>query len=157
MILWFGVGVVSASLMVIWVVIRRPLRFYFEERRADQARQMFRFQREGLEARFLNALTKLDPLERMRWEEAQWHDQVLWARDRKTRVFLALIGVHFDRTGHEEFSDTAPRQATALFEFRKKHWRAEGKWLDETRPAEALLRNHRFEMVIAHPKRAGSS
>ena len=155
MILWFGVGVLSASLLMAWLVIRRPLRFHFEEHRADNARRIFRYQREGLEARFLNALIKVDPIERLRWEDAQWHDQILWARDRKTRVFLALIGVHFDRNGTDEFSDLAPRQATALFEYRKNQWRAEGKWLDETRPAEALLRNHRFEMVIANPKRVG--
>ena len=41
-------------------------------------------------------LGKLDPVEGIRWEDAHWHDEVLWARDRQSRTFLALVGVHFD-------------------------------------------------------------
>ena len=45
-----------------------------------------------------------------RWEEAHWHDEVLWARDRQTRRLLALIGVHFEPDPFDDLAE--PRRAT---------------------------------------------
>ena len=99
------------------------------------------------------------PAEGTRWEEAQWHDEVLWARDRQTRHFLALVGIHFDSTN--PFEHPSARLATAVFEYRKGRWIAEGKRLDEIRPDEAVGRDRRYEPVaVTHsapssqPKRA---
>jgi hypothetical protein len=136
------------------LVLRRPVRHFLEELHSGPARAQFRQQREWLEARFLSALARVDPVERARWEDAHWHDEVLWARDRQTRVFLALIGVHFDGPAFDELGEPQPRHATALFEYRKGRWSADGKRLDEIRPDEAVLRNHRFEPVVTHPRRA---
>jgi hypothetical protein len=144
----------SACLFAAWLILGRPARQFAEELHVDQARGLFRQNREWLEARFLGALGKIDAVERMRWEDAHWHDEVLWARDRQTRRLLALIAVHFDANAFEDLSDAAPRHSTALFEFRKGRWVAEGKRLDEIRPDEAMLRNHRFEPVVLHPRRA---
>ena len=96
------------------------------------------------------------PAEGQRWEAAQWHDEVLWARDRQTRYLLALVCVHFDPGPFDEFPGR--RHATAVFEFRKGHWCVEGKSLDEMRPDEAVGRNQRFEAVVVtqpHPRRVG--
>ena len=94
---WIIWGVVlPACLVAAWLIVRRPLRQVVEELHVDQARLLFRQQREWLEARFLKALGKLDPIERLRWEDAHWHDEVLWARDNQTRRLLALVGIHFD-------------------------------------------------------------
>jgi hypothetical protein len=149
--------VVPACLVAAWLILRRPVRRLTEDLHAERARASFRQQREWLEARFLGALDKIDPIERLRWEDAHWHDEVLWARDRQTRILLALIGVHFDdptASSYEDFGDVKPRHSTALFEFRKGRWLAEGKRLDEVRPDEAVLRGHRFEPVVPHPRRA---
>jgi hypothetical protein len=164
LIIWGGV--LPACLFVGWLILRRPVRQFAEELHVDHARDLFRQQREWLEARFLSALAKVDPIERIRWEDAHWHDEVLWARDRQTRVFLALIGVHFDTSPFDELGEprprnptagfheaSEPRQATALFEYRKGRWLAEGKRLDEIRPDEVVLRNHRFEPVVLQPRR----
>ena len=91
--------------------------------------------------------------ERLRWEEAHWHDEVIWARDRQTRSFLALIGVHFDTQMFDEFGDPSPRHSTALFEYRKGRWCADGIRIDEVRPDEAMLRHQRFEPVVTQPRR----
>jgi hypothetical protein len=152
LIIWGGV--LPACGIAAWLILRRPVRQFAEEMHVDHARDLFRQQREWLEARFLGALAKVDPLERIRWEDAHWHDEVLWARDRQTRVFLALIGVHFDAIAFDEIGEPRPRHATALFEFRKGRWVVEGKRLDEVRPDEAVLRGHRFEPVATHPRRA---
>ena len=151
LIIWGGV--LPACLFVGWLILRRPVRQFAEELHVDHARDLFRQQREWLEAKFLAALGKVDPIERLRWEEAHWHDEVLWARDRQTRRLLALIGVHFDSNPFEDLSDSSSRHSTALFEFRKGRWFAEGKRLDEIRPDEAVRRNQRFEPVVLHPRR----
>lgn len=148
-------GLLPVCLVALWLVLRRPLRQFFEDMHFDHARELFRQQREWLEARFLAVLAKNDPLEAVRWEEAHWHDEVVWARERPSRRLLALIGVHFDSADPIfDFSDQPPRHATALFEYRKGRWHAEGKRLDEIRPDEAFLRHQRFEPVVPHHRRA---
>ena len=121
-----------------------------------RSRALFHQRREWLEARFISALGRVDAVEGQRWETAQWHDEVLWARDRQTRCLLALVCVHFEPGPFELFQ--ARRLATALFEFRKGQWCADGKSLDEMRPDEAVGRNPRFEAVTVtppNPRRVG--
>ncbi len=143
-------GILPLCLVTALFLLQRPLRQFFEDLHVDQARESFHHQREWLEARFVTALSRIDPAEGSRWEEAQWHDEVLWARDRKTRRFLALVCVHFEANPFDHFA--FGRLATAVFEYRKGRWYAEGKRLDETRPDEVVGRNRRYEpVVIAHP------
>jgi hypothetical protein len=136
-----------------WLIIRRPLREVVEELRFDQGRLQFRLEREWLEARFLSALAKLDPLERDRWEGASWQDRVHWARDHQTRGLIALVEVQFEADSFETSSGRDPDHATALFEYRRGRWLAEGKRLDATHPDEAFLPLGRFEPVARPPRR----
>lgn len=151
LIIWGGV--LPACAVAGWLILRRPFRHFTEELHVEHARDLFRVQREWLEARFLSSLARVDPIERIRWEDAHWHDEVLWARDRQTRAFLALIAVHFDSLAFDELGELRPRHSTALFEYRKGRWCAEGKRIDEVRPDEAVLRHHRFEPVVTQPRR----
>jgi hypothetical protein len=151
--------ILPVCLVAAFLVLHRPMRLFVEDLHVDQAREAFHRQREWLEARFVTALYRVDPSEGTRWEEAQWHDDVLWARDRQTRHFLALVGIHFESTN--PFEHPSARLATAVFEYRKGRWIAEGKRLDEIRPDEAVGRDRRYEpVVVAHsapsnqPKRA---
>ena len=146
-----GGGVLPTCLVVGWLILRRPLRQLLEALHAEKARELFRPRREWLEARFISALGKTEPSVAQVWEEAQWQNEVHWARDRKSRSLLALVGVNFEPS---PFDHEMPRHSTAIFEFRKGQWRAEGKRLDETRPAEALLRHQRFEPVVPPKARA---
>ena len=54
------------------------------------------------------------------WEDAHWYDEVLWARDRQTSNFLALVCVHFDANPFDPLA--SDRLATAVFEYRKRKW-----------------------------------
>ena len=159
---WIIWGVVLPSCVVsAWLIVRKPLRQVVEELGFDQGRLQFRQQREWLEARFLTALGRVDPIERLRWEAARWHDQVHWARDHQTRRLIALVEVHFE----PDPFDTSPApdldadHATALFEYRKGRWCPDGKRLDATRPDEALLRHARFDRVtpVSPPQRRACS
>ena len=147
-IVWFPivVGLVASA----WCLGAGPLRGFFHGLGFDRARLRFRQQREWLEARFVGAVGRLDPAEAARWDDARWQDGVRWARDRKTGRLLALIGVEFDADPFE----SRRRHATALFEYRKGRWSADGRRLDSLRPDEALRRDGRFEPVTP-PESAG--
>jgi hypothetical protein len=145
-------GLLAVCVVAAGLLLRRLLQQMREETGLDHARRSFRLGREWLEARFLTELGKLDPIERLRWDDAHWHDEIVWARDRQTRRLLALVGVHFDADVLQEIPGYPPRHATALFEYRRGRWHAEGKRLDEIQPDEAFLRLQRFE-PIALPHR----
>jgi hypothetical protein len=147
-------AVVPFGILAACLILYRPVRHFTEEVHAERARELFRQHREWLEADFLCALGRSSPTERVRWEEAHWHDEILWARDRQTRKLLALIGVHFDTYLFDDLPDPGTHHATALFEFRGGRWYAEGKRLDEIRPDEVVRRNRRFEPVLMHPRRS---
>jgi hypothetical protein len=142
-------GILAICLLAAWFVLRRPLRQIVEDVHVDHAREQFHQQREWLEARFVSALGRDDPSEGQRWDSAHWHDEILWARDRQSRHLLALVCVHFEPGPFDLLSPA--RHATAVFEFRKARWCADGKRLDEMRPNEAVGRNQRFEAVAVTP------
>ena len=155
-LLLIGSAILSVCLIAAWMVLRWPLRQIVEDVHVDHARELFHQQREWLEARFVTAIEKLDPNEGERWESASWHNEIFWARDRQTRHLLALVCVHFEATPFDDFSGS--RIATAVFEFDKGRWRADGISLDEVRPDEAVGRDQRFEAVVIsepHPRRVG--
>jgi hypothetical protein len=151
--IWIWVGFLPVCGVALWIGLRRPLRSFLEERDALKARELFRRQRESLEFRFLGALARTEPLERIRWEDAHWHDEVIWARDRQSRRLLALIGVQFDINPFDTDEDQ-PEHATALFEYRAGHWHADGRHLDALQPSEAFLQ-HRSLEPISMPQRRG--
>ncbi len=137
---WIIAGFILPSCAIAaWLIVRKPLRQLLENLRVDPARQAFRLRREWLEAGFLTALARIDPIERIRWENAQWHDEVHWGRDHQTRRLLALVEIHFDLDPFTGSQDPRTNHATALFEYRKGRWFADGKRLDATRPEEAFL------------------
>lgn len=151
---WIIWGIVLPSCFVSsWLIIRKPLRQVIEELGFDQGRLRFRHEREWLEARFLTALTRLDPMERLRWEGARWNDRVHWARDHQTRRLIALVEVDFEPDPFEAPGEPDTDHATALFEYRKGSWHADGKRLDAIRPDEAFRRHTRFEPVARPPRR----
>ena len=134
-----------------WAILRRPFREICEELVLERARERFRGRRERLEARFVTVLGKMRPIEADRWADADWQDEVVWARDRRSRNVLALVGVHF---APALFADDAPRYSTALFEFRDGEWITEGLFLEELRPEEAVLLNLHLEPVVLTPRRS---
>ena len=145
-----AIGLLSASLGAAYLILRRPIREILEEVGFEKARQRFRQHRERLEARFVGLLGRLDPDEMARWEEADWGDEVVWARDRRTRTLTALAAVRFNPP---PFSDEPAGIATALFEFREGRWTTDAQWFDAMRPDEAVLLQGRLEPVVMHRHR----
>ena len=143
-------AVLPAFMVVAWMFLRRPFRLSFERMHVDHARELFHQQREWLEARFLKALATdrprrgaplgRRPLARRGPLGTRPADAPPAGPDRRPFRFRPL----------RRCARARPRHATALFEFRKGRWMAEGKRLDELRPDEAVLRHRRFEPVVLH-------
>jgi hypothetical protein len=152
---WFIWGVIlPACLAACYIVLRRLSRGLPATAKVERAREHFRYRREWLEAHFLSLLEREDPIERLRWEDASWHDEVVWARDRQTGRLLALIGVHFGAEGFEPIPELhGPQHATVIFEYAHGRWRSDGRRLDQIYPHEAFLRHLRYEPVVAPPQR----
>lgn len=144
-----GAGVLPLCVFAAWFILRRPLRIFLEDLHVDQARESFRRRREHLEAEFVTSLGRFDREQGLRWEDARWRDEVVWARDRQSRRFLALVRVDFEPELFEP--PRARRHATAVFEFDGGRWRADGKRLDQILPDEAVGRDRRFEPVAVVP------
>lgn len=151
---WFIWGALVPSCVIAsWQIARNPFWRVVEEIQIDQARVLFRLRREWLEARFVGALGRTSPVEGLRWEGAHWHDEIHWARDSRSRRLLALVEVHFEDDPFDDPAEPPARHATALFEYRKGRWVADGKRLDATRPGDAFVANGRFEPVTTPPRR----
>jgi len=138
MIIW---GLVVPTCSVGLWLISGPVRQYLAERKTNHARMLFHRQREWLEARFLTSLGRDRPQDVERWAEADWHDEVLWARDRRTRLLVALVGVEFPSARAACSTPHAPAlsQATAIFVFRNGRWVSEGRWMDRMPPRDAFI------------------
>ena len=150
--LWSGLLPICA--LATWLLFRGPIRSLFESRDVQSAQEQFRREREYLEARFLSALARKDPLERIRWEDAQWQDEVIWARDRQSRRLLALIGLQFENDpGIERDSDDSSQHATALFVYRDGRWSTDGDHLDSLQPTEAVIHHRQIEPIVVPQKR----
>ncbi len=143
--LLIAAGILATCLLATWAILRRPVRQIVEDVLLEHARSLFHRNRERLEARFILALRRADPAEGERWENADWDDDVLWARDRQSHHVLALTCVEFEPEPFETF--VGPIHSTAIFEFHDGHWCAQGRRLDEMRPDEAVDRFSRFETV----------
>src|SRR5262249_28723412 len=124
--------ILAACFLATWAVLRGPVRQIADDVRAEHARTLFYRSRERLEARFVSNIERLGPALAERWESAHWADHVLWARDRQTHHLLALTFVEFEPGPFELSFDRT--YCTAIFEFDKRQWCAQGKHLDEVRP-----------------------
>lgn len=134
----------SLCAVTAWFIVRRMIATVMEEYQGDMGRQAFRRERERLEFRFLQAVGRRDPEERLRWDDAHWKDGVYWARDKGTRRLLALVSVELPtKPGAALAQGTA---VTALFEFRRGRWVAEGRFVETALPADAC-RHARLEAV----------
>jgi hypothetical protein len=158
---WAVVGAAVLSLAVL-AVLRRPLRRLSRDIQVERARELFRLQRERLELLFLPAAAATGKPRGLRWVECTFEDEVLFARDRRSRELLALAGVTVrfeavaggDMEGLPAVGDL--RSASAVFFFHRGKWQTVGKAVFNMNPGEAVhhFRN-RYERVGADDVVAG--
>src|SRR4051794_14143261 len=90
----YGWVVLALAVLAVlgWLGWRRLHRFGSQVA-VERARELFKLQRERLEAQFLQAAAATGKPRGLRWKDCQWEDTVEFVRDRQTGQVHALVGV----------------------------------------------------------------
>ena len=136
----------------------RPLRHFGREVQVERARELFRLQRERIEAQFLTAAQATGKPRGLRWKECQFETALELARDRQTGQLVGLVPVTIqfeaiegsDMEGHDAVANL--RAASAVFFFERGQWRSAGKAVFNMGPDEALRHfKNQYERITAGP------
>lgn len=140
---WWVLVVVIGAVAMAWA-LGRSAKTFGREMRHERARELFKLQRERLEAHFLQAAAATGKPRGLRWKDCQWENQVEFVRDRETGDLSALVGVtiQFEAIEGGDMEGVAAvgnlRHASAVFAFRNDHWLTAGKALFNMFPSEAV-------------------
>jgi hypothetical protein len=137
------------------VLAGRRMRRFGRDVSAARARELFKLQRERLEAHFLRAAAATGKPRGLRWVDCEWDDAVAFVRERQTRQIAALVGVTIqfeaipggDMEGNPAVGNL--RNASAVFFFQRGHWHTVGKAVFNMNPDEALVHFHnQYERLV---------
>ena len=126
----FAVAAVSG---VAIMLATRPLRVARAAEKLARAQRDFHRQRELLEARFVDRAASSGKPRGLRWTDVDFDDDVIYARDRRTRRLKALVAIEvgfeaIEGGGMEEVEAVSNiRAATAEFLHDGTRWMTEGR------------------------------
>ena len=145
-----AVGVGLTVLALLW----RPMRAFGREVQVERARELFRLQRERLEAHFLKAAAASGKPRGLRWKDCQWDNGVEFVRDKQNGQIAALVGVtiEFEAIEGSDMEGLPAvgnlRNASAVFFFQAGHWHTVGRAVFNMNPDEALVHfKNQYERV----------
>jgi hypothetical protein len=154
--LWVVLGIllVGAALAV-WLL--RPLGRWGKEIQVERARELFRLQRERLEANFMSAAARSGKPRGLRWKDCDFEDNIELARQRQTGELVALVPVtvQFEAVEGSDMEGLPAvgnlRNATAVFYFDRGQWLTTGKAVFNLNPVEVIAHfKNQYEHVLAH-------
>ena len=125
-------GVAMVAILAVVLAIR-PLHAARQAERLARAQRDFHRQREPLEAKFIERAAARGKPRGLRWADVDFDDDVVYARDRRSRRLKALVAieVQFEAVvggGMEEVENVAKaKAATAEFLHDGTRWTTEGK------------------------------
>jgi hypothetical protein len=126
------------------VVAMRPLRAARQAEKLARAQRDFHRQREPLEARFIERAAASGKPRGLRWVDVEFDDDVLYARDRRTRRLKALVAIEVsfeavEGGGMEEVEAVSRvRAATAEFIHDGDRWATQGRVYFNLAPSAAV-------------------
>ncbi|MGI6418056.1 MAG: hypothetical protein ACOX1P_20580 [Thermoguttaceae bacterium] len=129
-------------------VMWRPVLLSWRENRLAEARRDFHWQRERLEAKFLNLGMMPNRPQDARWNDCWFDDDVAYARSRTSGELSAFVAVRIrlETPADPMLVDSALGDpccdATAVFRFDGRRWDTEGRAIFNLTPTEAI---HFFE------------
>jgi hypothetical protein len=152
--IWWVLGL-ALVIVVVALVVWRPLSILGREIHIERVRELFRLQREKLEAQFLREAQASGKPRGLRWLDCQFDSDVQFARDRSTRQIVALVGVtiQFEAIEGSDMEGLPAvgnlRNASAVFFFQRGHWLTAGKAVFNMNPGEAVERfKAQYEPIV---------
>ena len=142
--LYWLIPLIVVALLILVMVIWRPLRSFGKEVQIERARELFKLQRERLEAHFLKAAAATGKPRGLRWKDCQWDSAVEFVREFKTGQIAALVAVtiQFEAVEGSDMEGLPAvgnlRNASAVFFFHRGQWQTVGKAVFNMNPDEAL-------------------
>jgi hypothetical protein len=141
--LWLVLAALAVG-AVLGLALWRPLRSFGRAVQGERARELFRLQRERLEAGFLTAAAATGKPRGLRWKDCQWGPEVEFVRERGSGQIAALVAVTVrfeavaggDMEGVPAVGD--PKNASAVFFFHRGQWLTAGKAVFNLNPGEAV-------------------
>lgn len=157
----FSICLIVSGLAGYMVAHFRRRRDILNEERIAEARRDFRFQRERLEAKFIDqAKRRIDPANWL-WDDAQFDDEVAFARHRYTGELTAYAAVTVERVRPDILKTLAGslshiRSATVVFEFDGERWQTHGRAILNLSPDETVhLYQRELQLLKPEPATAG--
>jgi hypothetical protein len=154
---WLSIVVIVLVALVVF--LRRPRRKASRTVPLLGAKQRFRMQREGLEAKFIQLAASRARRGAPRWADCSFDDDVAYVRNRATGELSAFVAMTIAAEDEEAATSEAIgnlQAGTAVFRFDRDHWVTDGRAILTLSPIEAV---HRFgddlEIVtedLAHQK-----
>jgi hypothetical protein len=137
---WAATAIGGAGVML----AMKSLRAMSAEFQHERARELFRLQRERLEAKFLDAAAATGKPKGLTWVDVAFENHLELVREAQTRELLGLVPVTIKfaaveggpMEGVEAVGNL--RYATAVFSFQKGQWITQGRALFNMHPHEAL-------------------
>ncbi len=126
------------------MIAMRPLRAARQADRLARAQRDFHRQREPLEAKFIELAAATGKPRGLRWADVDFDDDVLYARDRKSRLLKALVAIEVsfeavEGGGMEEVEAVSRvRAATAEFIHDGDRWATKGRVYFNLAPSAAV-------------------
>ena len=143
--LFLPIAAALAAALILGVLLAwRPLRHLERQVQLERARESFRLQRNGLQAKFLQAAQASGKPRGLTWKDCQFEPGALFVRDKQTGEIAALIGVTiaFEAVAGGDLEDNPNvdnlRNASAVFFFHKGHWNTVGRAVFNMNPPEAI-------------------
>lgn len=124
----------------------RPLLRNLQRRQAEKAIDLFRMQREQLEAKFFDLASRQGRPRDLRWVDCDWQSGVTFGRDVESGMLTAFVSVNisFEAVEGGDMEDVEHvgllRDAAALFHFKEGSWGTGGRALFNMNPSDALQR-----------------
>ncbi len=124
----------------------RPLLRKLQRRQAERAIDLFRLQREQLEAKFFDLARVQGRPRDLRWLDCDWQSGVTFGRDVESGMLTAFASVYisFEAVEGGDMEDVEAvgllRDAAALFHFTNGCWGTGGRALFNMNPSDALQR-----------------
>lgn len=140
---WWIIGGIIVALVVAYF-IWHPVRAFSKEIQLERAKELFKLQRERLEAQFFKAASATGKPRGLRWKDCQWDNGVEFVREKKTGQIAALVGVtiSFEAIEGGDMEGVAAvgnlRNASAVFFLQRGHWLTVGKAVFNMNPDEAI-------------------